>query len=134
MTMITIDDDVDANLLSYDYYDYRMVSVTLILDWSYESSIALKNFIEAKKILLLDYMVLIHDKIIEVENSCVKVGFLKPPILAINGEVISHGKALSADEIVNVILCNEYNGISKLVTEFLGIESKPVFSSVEVVN
>jgi len=127
----TVENAADTETISYDY---RLVDVTLVLDWSYESSIALKNFIEAKKILLLDYMVVIHDRIIEIENTCVKVGFLKPPILAINGEVISQGKALTADEIVNVILCNDYTGISKLVTEFLGIESRPAFSSVEVVN
>ncbi len=125
---------LSSDVISTQHTD-SSTELLLVLDWGEKSTILLKNAIEAKKILLLDYLYDIKLDHIEKSNHHI-IQYLNNddlPVVYINGKIISKGKVLSPEDIVNLVLENDAdkNTISGDI-EFLSMDKKPVFGAAVV--
>ncbi len=105
------------------------IAVLLVLDWSSESSCALQNFIEARKKLLMDYMLDVSYSIIELENANLKLRDHRPPIMVINGRIVFENRVPSIDEIIRAILYEDHTSGEQLGIDILCEAEKPVFGA-----
>ncbi len=107
----------------------------MILDWSRESSLLIKNVIEARRRLLLDYLYEVDVERIELGERAYS-GFSErtPPLLYYNGRLVSSGKAPTPEEIVNIIL-DEDQQVNSNPREFEleCPEKRPTFGSVAII-
>ncbi len=105
------------------------IAVLLVLDWSSESSCALQNFIEARKKLLMDYMLDVSYSVIELENANLKLRDKKPPIMVINGKVVFENRVPSIDEIIRAILYEDHTSGEPLRMDIICEFEKPVLGA-----
>lgn len=105
------------------------IAVLLVLDWSSESSCVLQNFIEARKKLLMDYMLDVSYSVIELENANLKLRDHRPPIMVINGKIVFENRVPSVDEIIRVILYEDHASGEQLGMDILCEIEKPIFGA-----
>jgi hypothetical protein len=106
----------------------------LVLDWSRESAALLKNVIEARKRLLIEYMYDVEvDHVVQWGER--ELGErMEYPLLYYNGELVSEGEVLNPEDIVNIVLDYDIKGDKKIEKPYLyGSRKKPFFNAIAMV-
>jgi hypothetical protein len=106
----------------------------LVLDWSRESAVLLKNVIEARKRLLMEYMYDVEvDHVVQWGEK--ELGDrMDYPLLYYNGELVSQGEALNPEDIVNIVLDYDVKGNKKIEKpNIYGSRKKPFFNAIAMV-
>ncbi|AFH43123.1 hypothetical protein IOK49_00155 [Fervidicoccus fontis] len=123
---------VPSDSYSTKIYAYKP-KITLILDWSYESSETIKNVLKAKKTLFMNYLIDIDVDMINLQLIAPSENLnnnYNPPAVFLNGKLLSESRTVSEEEIIDLVLSESISENKDLQIEIpSSIKQNPVFGS-----